>query len=149
MEVRSLDRRGVAGRWEPMGDIMLGFRPPTIKFPGEGSLLRSSAGQKKQIHFAWDSFHPNAEFQFQIQDQIKNDIVVTQNVRGDALTTELLPGKYRWILKSIVPLGIPLEGKDPEPINFRISAGQLGKTVIEKLAKVNPKMIIWKNPNTR
>lgn len=146
LEVRSFDMRGVAGRWEPMGDIMLGFRPPTIKLPSEASILKSSGGRKKQINFAWESFHPNAEFQFQVQDQIKNEIIVAQNVRGNAFTTELMPGKYRWILKSIVPRGIPLDGKDPDPITFRISAGQLEKPEIEKAAKLNPRAIIWKKP---
>ena len=144
LEIRSFDHRGVAGRWQPLDKLTIGFKAPTIKHPPDGALVKCEAGKKIMMDFSWDTFHPNAEYELTIQDEKEVTVVQTESIKGGPFKKELAPGKYRWILKSKPPKDITVDGKDSQANSFTISRSALSAPEISKTAKVDPLVIEWK-----
>jgi hypothetical protein len=127
-----------------MGIIEIGFKPPAIISPIDGSVIRLLNGQKAQIAFSWDTFDPNAEYTILIQDQNRKENILEKTVKGGSYKYEVGPGLFRWYLKSTLPEGITLDGKDPNPISFKVIGKKLERPEFEKIKKINPKIIKWK-----
>lgn len=147
IEVRSIDRRRVPGRWQSIGELNIGFKTPQISYPKDKIVLKTNPGEVLPVEFKWSSFHPKAEYLLTIENDDHTAIDVKQVVTGESVIIPLKTGRYSWSLTSNPPVGIEKDGKDPEPSTFQISAGKLESPVIETNKKKNPRVINWTLPN--
>ena len=84
IEVRSLDRRRVPGRWQSIGELNIGFKAPSIISPKENQVIKTDPSEPALVEFQWNSFHPHAEYILKILDE-KNAVVGEPQVHSTAL----------------------------------------------------------------
>ena len=143
LEMRSYDQRGIAGRWEPISEIDLKFKPATLIEPSAKSVFRTQPDKNITMNFRWDVFDEEATFSLEIKAVTTGETVISKEIKGGSTQVNLKQGTYTWRVESKPPDDIKVDGNDPNLSDFMISAGQLQKPVIKKLAKNPPEIIEW------
>jgi hypothetical protein len=148
VEVRSYDRRGVAGRWTKLGDVTIGFKAPVPLSPAANSTIKTTPDKPVSVTFQWESFSPDASYKLVIKAPDLDKPIVEQDVKGGRFSYDLTQGPYTWSITSSPPPGAPLDGTDPAPGHFMVNAGKLADPAIDKFKTSPPSSISWKSvPN--
>jgi hypothetical protein len=143
-EVRSFDKRGVAGRWNDLGTIEVGFKAPLFKSPTQGQVIAGSSQNKTPTTVKWTSFSSQAKYQVKLTKEGQDKPILDQTTSATTINAKLSLGQYTVTLKSIVPEGTPLDGKDPEPLTFTIKAGKLATPEVASNFPSTDKTWMWK-----
>jgi hypothetical protein len=143
LEGRSFDKRGVAGRWNKLGEVNLGFKAPTLQQPKPNETFMTSPQKQIPITIQWQSFSPIATYRVEVFSENSAKSIFAKDVKGDKMRLGLAQGHYKVRLKSLPPKGIDLDGKDPDQVTFNISAGKLATPVILPIRMKAPRSVNW------
>ena len=140
--IRSFDRRNVPGKWKDLGTVDILFTAPKLIAPEPNKIINKVKTEGQDITFRWDTFNPAAAFEIEIA-KIDGEIIKKETIQGSEFSTKLPPGSYRWTLKSILPDGVSLDGKDPDPSLFQLLGNKLADPAIQKPKTIPPESITW------
>ncbi len=143
VEVRTFDKRRVAGRWNSLGDVEIKFKAPVLLNPTEKATLNTEPDIKTPVIFKWETFSPLASYNLVIKSNNSPEALLETKVVGGTFTHPLAQGSYTWTLTSIPPKGIALDGVDPKEASFDILAGRLASPIYEKPGKLIPISFSW------
>jgi hypothetical protein len=146
IEGRSIDGRGVAGRWSALGEVNIGFKTPKVITPKSGETIQTSPSKKAPITIQWESFSPLARYRVQIFRESLDRAIFDREVKGNQLVVGLPHGRYTINLKSLPPAGVDLEGQDPSPIPLTVSAGKLSTPNVQPVVMPPPLRVTWQAP---
>jgi hypothetical protein len=143
IETRSFDKRGVAGPWTEIGNIEIGFKAPEFIRPKAQEKLQGIPQKTTEVAVEWTSFSPLAHYHATLRKEGQDKPVLDQVVTGTKIKAKLPLGQYTATLKSEVPDGVPMDGKDPEPLAFVVSGGKLATPVAKPLLSATDKSWTW------
>jgi hypothetical protein len=150
IESRSFDKRSVAGRWTKLGEIALGFKAPTLVTPKPEETFTTTPQKQIPVSIQWQSFSPQAAYRVEVFSETAEKAIFAKDIKGDKLRIGLAQGRYTVKLVSLPPKGIELDGKNPDPVTFTISAGKLATPKISPIAQTRPAIVTWqKTPYAR
>ena len=138
IDVRTFDKRHVAGRWNSLGDVEIKFKAPVLLNPTEKATLSTEPDIKKPVIFKWEAFSPLASYKLVIKSNSSPKAILDTKVVGGTFTHPLAPGSYTWSITSKPPKGIALDGVDPKVASFDILAGRLAPPIYPPQQIVRP-----------
>jgi hypothetical protein len=143
IETRSFDKRGVAGPWTEIGNVEIGFKAPEFIRPKAQEKLPGIPQKTTEVTVEWTSFSPLAKYHATLRKDGQDKPVFDQAVTGTMIKAKLPLGQYTATLKSIVPEGVPMDGKDPDPLVFELSGGKLATPVVKPVLSPTDKTWSW------